>query len=229
MRGRARTTSSLTLPSYFSLCPTTVDPTHFFSALEAELRRDSGRPQSRAKHDWSATDGASAAVRAAYFLLVSVVSRHRSDAVAEEEYRKYALRFIDAAMAERPTQHLVTALLLMSLTHVFGLSGSGFDGGSTFARLALSVSGGVHGLSIEIGATVEIFAQCTTALRFAAEVEWPPLQNPIGASVVSRATSLVSFIGMHLAGYVDVAPEHTVTTALQRRLTVVMKSDTFLS
>ena len=205
-----------------------VDPGLFFAELKTELLRDgstaaSSRPlrlrEAANSHLIDTTGSVSSAIRASYFLLLSVASRHRRDATAEAAYRKIALRHIDDAMAQPtpPTQHLVTALLLMALTHVFGLSGGGFSDASSFANVAHSLAEGVSGLSIEIGATATTFAMRTTALRFSSSLPWPALKSPIGASAACRATHLVSFIGMYLAGHVDVSPELVVSRLRVRR------------
>ena len=87
-----------------------VDRTHFLSSLGLIERPGAG-----ALALVSPTGDAPACLRACAFMLLCVASTLAGDAASAHAHYQLARECVDVAVGERPSQHLISALLLMAL------------------------------------------------------------------------------------------------------------------
>ena len=162
-----------------------VDAEHFLAALDGmDLSSTEGegrvtlygscQPPSRA----SAPGG----LRACFFAARWFLCRMRGDSAAGQASAfAAAVDSIDVALAtERPSQHLVSALLLLSIISLFEGGGEA----ATFAGLAQRLGGFVQGLCPSIAFSAALFPKKTASVqkRPHEAVVWPPLESPIGSA-----------------------------------------------
>jgi hypothetical protein len=156
-----------------------------------------------------------AGLRACYFALQCVVNSGKGDARAQASAYQCALRNVDVALAtERPTQHLVSALLLLCIYLQFGggRERERIDDACNFSSLAHGLSAFIEsGLSPAVGFSASLFTKKMATLRSTVDLSWPALQCPIGTQPSARLVDIMSFIGLEAMGFVVVAPEHVVS------------------
>lgn len=175
-----------------------VDGLHFFSALQAAVG-----------HGTAVTARAApSGLRACYFALQCMVGRTLGDERAAAASYESAIRYVESSMKEPPSQHLVSALLMLSIYSISCGEDQSIDAACTFASLARSLSDFVVDMSPVVGFSAAVFARKMIALRDERDIVWPPLRCPIGASPASRALEIASFLGIQFMGFMHVQPQH---------------------
>jgi hypothetical protein len=158
-----------------------VDGLHFFSALQAAVG-----------HGTAVTARAApSGLRACYFALQCIVGRTLGDERAAAASYESAIRYVESSMKEPPSQHLVSALLMLSIYSISCGEDQSIDAACTFASLARSLSDFVVDMSPVVGFSAAVFARKMIALRDERDIVWPPLRCPIGT--VHTLLDLASF------------------------------------
>lgn len=177
-----------------------VDPALFYAAFSSATGCDiSEGPLVAAPPAAPPSPG----LRACYFALLCAANRFRGDAAAEQLHYRAALDCVDASMHQRPDEHLISALLLLTIAQFFSVRGDVGDAGA-LASLAQHLCGFVPGLCPDIAVTANCFSVKAATLRCMRGVVWPPASPPIGSSVASRTIEIVSFLQLQFVGFFQV-------------------------
>jgi hypothetical protein len=140
----------------------TVDEHVFYSGLESADSSPSASPQSKG-------------VFACAFMMASVCTKLQGDDIGAQRYCELGRDHIDEAMRGEPTQHLVSALLLLHL-----LPPQQSKAGQSLAHITLAqrLAEFLPGLSTVVrfaSAGLKYMHACTSG-----DVLWPPHQATIG-------------------------------------------------
>ena len=190
--------SAIVILTFAPNCTIAVDETLFFSSLDKIEACDASISLS------SSPSRPSAGFQACYFMLFCMSNRFCPGGEGEEALLKYALDYIDVAMCRRPDQHLISALLLLTIFQYYKEGDSIMADACTFADLANTLSDFVPDLCPSIMLSATCFKKKSASLYNARAAVWPPMHPPIGALVAMYLPSRIRSLGTLNAGPFDV-------------------------
>lgn len=149
-----------------------VDESYFFDALEVNAAAEIHKPIADV-----VTLPNSHGLRACAFALFSMARNLENDTEGENAFARIAHESIDSSLSlcERPSQHTVSALVLLDLAKM--IAGQEFG---TCAGLALSLASSVPGIHPEILYCSAVFYKQSLFARHGAT--WPSPLPPIGTT-----------------------------------------------
>lgn len=192
-------------PHSLPSCIFTVDPDRFFSAVNAATGSDGSN-----HHLAVPLEPPSPGLRACFFALICAASRVCADAESEQAHYRAALSCVDASMLKPPDEHLISALLLLTIAQFFSVHGDAGDAGA-LATISQHLSCSVPGLCPDIAVSAMCFSTKTTTLRYTGGVIWPPIVAPVGSAIASRTIEVISFLQLQFVGFFQVESCHVVS------------------
>ena len=99
---------------------------------------------------------------------------------AQAAHYAAAMGAIDSAMAEQPSQHFVSALLLMAVAQFFCERDGSLERACSFLTLAGHLSAFVPDIDPAVAFTASLLSKKAPTMRHGAKVTWPPSLAPIG-------------------------------------------------
>lgn len=179
-----------------------VDPDRFFSAVNAATGSDGLN-----HHLAVPLEPPSPGLRACFFALLCAASRVCADAESEQAHYRAALSCVDVSMLKPPDEHLISALLLLTIAQFFSVHGDAGDAGA-LATISQHLSCSVPGLCPDIAVSAMCFSTKTTTLRYTGGVIWPPIVAPVGSAIASRTIEVISFLQLQFVGFFQVESCH---------------------
>lgn len=191
--------SLLTVIGFANRMMRVVDKAHLLSSLGLTRRTD-------ALAVVNTTGEAPAGLRACAFMLLCIANTLAGDSAAAEANYSLARMCVDVGVAERPSQHLISALLIMAIM----TSPLGRDHSEALSHSALAqrLAAFVPDICPDISLSAACFWSKNSAIHDNSIV-WPACRPRIGQVPLERAIEVVSFTMVQfMRGFVDVPPQH---------------------